>query len=182
MWVNRAVVIPTGGEIMDGTVLDTVSPAVIFSLIRMNPLCTVYRAAPIEDEQNIIRRAVEYWVCEGMELVVLIGGSGGGHRHCTTLSEDYTWSALDKLLDEKASREIWGKNGHMWCKLVCGRRKGALVINLPGPHSEAKAAIEAFCRVYPQNSKGLEEINAAMMQAVLAQYPVNDVNEVQHRD
>ena len=176
--MNKAVVIPTGGEIMDGTVFDTVSPAVIYALIHMNPLCTVCRASPIQDEQNIIRRTVEYWVCKGMELIVLIGGSGGGHRHCATLSEDYTWSALESLLDEKVSREIWGKNGHMWCKLVCGRKKDALIINLPGPHSEAKAAIETFCRVYPKSSKDLEEINIAMMQAVLGEYPANDINEV----
>ena len=169
--MNEAVIIPTGNEIIDGTVLDTNSPVVMFSLIRMQPLCTVHRSAPVADDQDAICSAIEYWVEKGVDLVVIIGGSGGGHRYSSTLSEDYTHSALEKLLDEKASREIWGKNGHLWCKLVCGKRNNTMVINIPGPYVEAKAAIEAFCSVYAESPDGLTQINDTMAQAVLAQYP-----------
>ena len=173
MPVNEAVIIPTGGEIRDGTVLDTNSPAVIYSLLSVAPLCTVHRIPPLEDDQELIFRTVDSWIAKLVDIVILIGGSGGGHRHSSTLSEDYTHSALEGLLEEKSCREIWGKNGHLWCKLVCGRKNGTLVINLPGPQLEAKAAIEAFCSVYLKAPDDLAEINEAMMRAVIAQYPDN---------
>ena len=171
--INEAAIIPTGREIMDGTVLDANSPAVMYSLVCMAPMCTVHRSAPIEDNEEAICRAIEHWIAKGTDLVAVIGGSGGGHRHSESLSGDYTHSALERLLDEKASREIWGKNGHLWCKLVCGRKNSALIINLPGPYVEAKAAIEAFCRVYPKSAGRLDEINRAMTSAVQGQYPEN---------
>ena len=176
MQLNEAVIIPTGGEIRDGTVLDTNSPAVISSLLCMAPLCTVHRITPVEDDQSAICRALEDWAVKGVDLVVLIGGSGGGRRYSSTLSEDYTHSALESMLEEKSSREIWGKNGHLWCKLLCGRKNGALVINLPGPHVEAKAAFEAFCSACQKTPNDLAEINKAMIQAVIAQYPENSTD------
>ena len=175
--MNEAVIIPTGNEIKDGTVLDTNSSAIMFSIISMAPLCTVHRVKPVEDNQNEIYRAVEYWVNKGVDLVVVIGGSGGGHLYSSSLSKDYTHNALESLLDEKTSREIWGKNGHLWSKLVCGKKNGVLVINVPGPYTEAKAAIEAFCRIYSLFPNGLAEINTAMIQAVFAQYPKNEIQE-----
>jgi molybdopterin biosynthesis enzyme len=170
--VEKAVIIPTGTEIIDGTVLDTNSPAIMNSLLRREPLCEIHRCTPVPDDLDAICGAVETWV-EGVELVVIIGGSGGGHRFSSTLSEDHTHNALESLLDEKVSREIWGKNGHLWCKLVCGKKNGTLVINVPGPHVEAKAAIEAFCGAYTTNPSGLDEINIEMIQAVLSQYPAS---------
>ncbi|MCL1992742.1 MAG: molybdopterin-binding protein [Spirochaetes bacterium] len=179
--VNEAVIIPTGGEIKDGTVLDTNSPAVMFSLISMNPLCIVHRAAPVDDDAKEIAAAVEKWIERGVGLVVLIGGSGGGRVYDSSLSEDFTHGALESLLEKKSVREIWGKNGHLWCKLVCGEKNGTLVINVPGPYVEAKAAIEAFCQAYRQayseNPVGLSQINSAMARAVLEQFPENELRE-----
>ena len=173
MKINEAVVIPTGKDIKEGTVQDTNSPAVIFSIVAMAPLCAVRRETPVDDDENSIRNIVEHWADNGADLIVLIGGSGGGRRYSSTLSDDYTHTALESALNEKVSREIWGKNGHLWCKLVCGRKNGALIINVPGPYVEAKAAIEAFCRVYQENPNDLEIINSEMIRAVLAQYPDN---------
>jgi len=175
MRLNEAVVIPTGSEIRDGTVLDTGSPAVIYSLLCLAPLCTIHRISPVEDDEDAIRKAVESSTGNGVDLVVVIGGSGGGRSFSSSLSEDCTHHALESLLDEKAGGEIWGKNGHLWCRLVCGRKNGTLVINVPGPHAETKAAIEAFCSSLNKNGGSLTEINKAMIQAVLARYPENAV-------
>ena len=195
--MKEVVIIPTGDEIIDGTVLDTNSPAIISSLLKMEPLCEIHRNAPVSDDLDAICAAVEVWIKRGVSLVVIIGGSGGGHRFSNTLSEDHTHNALESLLDEKVSREIWGKNGHLWCKLVCGKKGEALVINVPGPHVEAKAAFEAFCNVYintklqrQKNINGakldnlnfdevnLDEINVEMIKAVLAQYPIGAVDSL----
>jgi molybdopterin biosynthesis enzyme len=174
MTIKKAVLIPTGTEIIDGTVLDTNSPAIMYSLISLYPRCIVHRDMPVADNLNKICDAVLSWVEKGVDLVIIIGGSGGGHRFSSTLSEDHTHSALESLLDENVSREIWGKNGHLWCKLVCGKKNDTLVINVPGPHVEAKAAIEAFCEAYKINPNGLDEINIKMIKAVLSQYPDRD--------
>ena len=73
------------------------------------------------------------------------------------------------MLSPSASRQLFGKNGHLWSCLVCGRLGDALVLNLPGPFVEASAAIEAF--VKNAASDNLETINAAMAEAVRKQYP-----------
>lgn len=99
---------------------------------------------------------------------------GGGHRFSSTLGKDYTHSAMEQWLDQKTSRQIYGKNGHMWTNLVCGKKGNCLVVNVPGPLREAEAAIEAFIQAVGK-SGGIEGINRAMTEAVLAQYPQEQV-------
>ena len=173
----RAIIIPTGQEILDGIVLDTDSPTVMSCLIGMTPNCEIYKIAPLPDDIHGIRDAVENWVAQNANLIVLIGGSGGGHRHSRTLSPDCTWVAILDVVDRKACREIRGKNGHLWCKLICGKKGETMIINLPGPFVEAKACIEAFCQVYPAAEGDLGKINQAMTEALLALYPVSSVRD-----
>lgn len=45
-----------------------------------------------------------------------------------------------------------------------------MVINVPGPYQEAKAAIEAFKRSYEHDSKDLKQINTNMAEAVKSKY------------
>ena len=45
-----------------------------------------------------------------------------------------------------------------------------LLINVPGPFHEARAAMEAFIAAAGQGG-GLKEINQAMAEAVFSQYP-----------
>ncbi len=99
---------------------------------------------------------------------------GGGHRFSSTLGKDYTHSAMEQWLDQKTSRQIYGKNGHMWTNLVCGKKGDCLVVNVPGPLQEAEAAIEAFIQAVGK-SGSIEGINRAMTEAVLAQYPQEQV-------
>ena len=100
-----------------------------------------------------------------------IGGSGGGHRYCSTLGKDFTHSALERYLDQRCSREIYGKNGHLWCKLICGKKGPTVIVNVPGPFQEAKAAMVACLKALAEEG-GVEDICKAMAEAVYAQYPV----------
>lgn len=169
--IKSAVIIPTGNEIQNGTVWDIDSPEVMRLLLRDNPECQITRLCPVEDEEASICSAIRSAACR-YELIVLIGGSGGGHRFSDTLGKDFTHSAMENLLTEKCAKEIIGYNGHLWCKLICGRYQGSLFINLPGPFDEAQAAMEAFCRSYSASgSTDIRLINCAMAEAVLAQYP-----------
>ena len=166
--IKSAVIIPTGDEIASGVVLDTDSPEIMRQLLALEPAMAVSRRSPVRDEEESIVRAVAE-AAESAELVVLIGGSGGGHRFDPALGRDFTHSALERVLEGAVGRRLFGKNGHLWCRLVCGRLKGALVINLPGPFVEAQAAMAAFCRT--AESGDPEIINQAMAHAVLATYP-----------
>lgn len=175
--ISRAFLLPTGGEIRDGTVLDLDCPRIMEQLVRMNPEMVITRLAPLLDVEENIAAAMQRCVDEGAELIVLVGGSGGGHRFSDRLSEDYTHSAMERWLEQKTSKQIYGKNGHMWTNLVCGTKDGCLVVNVPGPLREAAAAIEAFVKSAGE-PPDIFAINQAMTEAVLAQYPQDKV----HRD
>lgn len=167
---EKVMLIPTGDELRAGTVLDTDSPAVLGRLLRLNGSCSVLRVPPVRDEEAAVADAVRAGAAGGWDLLVLIGGSGGGHRYVPTLGKDFTQSALELLLEDKQVTELYGKNGHLWSKLLCGRLNGALVINLPGPFQEAEAAIRAFCTAYEADPADLAGINKAMAAAVEACY------------
>ena len=132
--ITRAFIIPTGDEIKNGTVLDLDSAKIMESLVRLNPEMVITRLAPVVDVEANIVGTMESCLDAGAELIVLIGGSGGGHRFSSTLGSDYTHSAMELWLDEKVSHCIYGKNGHMWSKLVCGTKAETLVINVPSRH------------------------------------------------
>lgn len=168
--MNRITIIPTGDEILDGTVRDLDSPMVLSELLRLWPQACAVRAAPAADSLPAILAALEAAQAEGTDLAILIGGSGGGHRFSPTLGKDFSHSAMDVFLQTGSAREIYGKNGHLWCRLVCGLRNSMLLINLPGPYVEAQAAITAFLAAI-QSTADPSALVDAMAEAVFAQYP-----------
>lgn len=170
--ISKAIIIPTGDELKAEIVLDTDSPIIMQVLLSMNGNCKITRNEPVVDQESLIIDCIKNYVIQNVDLIVLIGGSGGGHRYSTTLGKDFTHSSLELLLEDKYSSEIYGKNGHLWTKLLCGRIKNTMVINVPGPFQEARAAIKAFKRAYEQDETDLKQINLKVMEAVKAQYEV----------
>ena len=171
--ISKAFILPTGNEIKDGTVLDLDCPKILEKLVKLNPEMVVVRQAPVVDVEKNIVEAMRRCVEDGAELIVLVGGSGGGHRFSPTLGKDYTHSAMEQWLDRKSARQIYGKNGHMWTNLVCGMKGDCLVVNVPGPLREAEA-IEAFAQSV-EAGRDIPAINRAMTEAVFAQYPQDKV-------
>lgn len=163
-------ILPTGDEIKKGIVLDLDAPEIMKQIICEYPEAEVNRLCPIVDEENTILRVVNEIVQRKPDLIVLIGGSGGGHRFSKSLGKDFTHSALEKYLDKYASHEIYGKNGHMWTKLLCGKIGDTVIINVPGPYVEASAAFRAFLEAFKEK-KSLDEISLNMAEAVLALFP-----------
>jgi len=166
---KSATIIPTGDELNKGIVLDTDSPMLMGVLLSINPSGKITRLAPVVDAEKLIMEVILKSAKES-DLVVLIGGSGGGHRYSPTLGKDYTHSSLERVLSNTFYQEMYGKNGHMWCKLVIGNIGETLVINVPGPFDEAKVAIEAFKEAYLKSESDLENINRAMIEAVRKKY------------
>lgn len=166
---KRAAILPTGDEILSGIVQDTDSPMAADVLRSLWPDCRITRETPVSDVQQSIRSRIERAAAEN-DLVLLIGGSGGGHRFSSTLACDYTHSAMEGLLSPCYAVSLYGKNGHLWSRLVCGMLHRTLVLNLPGPFREAQAAMQAFERAWQQGAPTLEALNRAMALAVQAQY------------
>jgi len=177
MEMKTAYILPTGDEIKSGIVLDLDAPEIMCLIVRAFPQAEVTRLCPLLDIEDTIFQKISEVAEKQPDLIVLIGGSGGGHRFSKSLGKDFTHSALEKYLDECASHEIYGKNGHMWSKLVCGRKGNTTIINVPGPFDEAKAAFEAYLGALSQG-KSLEDISLDMANAVLAQYPTGAAKTV----
>ena len=169
---KSAYIIPTGDEIKEGLVIDTDSPMVMQEILKLSPCCQIYRMPPVPDNQDEIVSKIRTFSESGADLIVLIGGSGGGHRHSPTLAQDFTHSGLDELMPDAHSTALYGKNGHMWCKMICGLIGGTLVINLPGPFQEAQAAMVAFNQAIKKHGLSPEHINERMAQVVKEQFGV----------
>lgn len=168
--IGRAYILPTGGELREGTVLDTDSPMIMQELLTMNGCCEVTRVVPVPDMQDEIVRQVRALAESGADLIILVGGSGGGHRHSPTLGHDFTHTGMDELLEDACSTALYGKNGHLWSKLVCGFLGKTFLINVPGPFQEAQAAMRAFRLAIEEHGLSPRHINAQMAQAVKEQY------------
>jgi molybdopterin biosynthesis enzyme MoaB len=176
--LNTAYIIPTGDEILNGVVQDLDAPEIIGQIVRAYPEVEVTRLCPLIDkEDTIFNKIHEIAAQKTPDLIVLIGGSGGGHRFSSTFGKDFTHSALERYLDQRCSREIYGKNGHLWCKLICGKKGPTMIVNVPGPFQEAKAAMEACLKALAEEG-GVEDICKAMAEAVYAQYPVGPAKKI----
>lgn len=168
--MKSVYIVPTGEEIREGVVLDLDSIEIMNQLLRFDPGVNVTRISPLPDDETQIFQVVQELTERGPSLIVLIGGSGGGHRHSKSLGKDYTHSALERIMNVCAKHEIYGKNGHMWTKLLCGKKNGTIIINVPGPFVEAEAAFRAFLNGVKQDLP-LDAVARAMAEAVLKQYP-----------
>lgn len=169
--LKKVSIIPTGNEINNGVVIDTNSPAIMQIILENFPQCEVSREKPVIDKENKIVEKIDECVSKDTDLVIIIGGSGGGFRFDSTLAEDYTHSAMISYLSEYSAREIYGKNGHLWSKIVYGKKDSTIVTNVPGPYVEAVAAAKVLIKSLKENNKESHSICEDMANAVLENYP-----------
>jgi molybdopterin biosynthesis enzyme len=141
--INKAIIIPTGDEILNGTVVDTNSPAIMTLILERFPGCEVKRLTPAVDNENTIIKKIQRSFEEKADLIFIIGGSGGGHRFIPNAARDFTHTAILKIFPNSCYKEIYGKNGHMWSKLIVAKEDNSLIINVPGPYVEAVAAAKS---------------------------------------
>lgn len=166
--MDKALIQPTGDEILSGVVEDTDSPMIRTVLEDIGFSVSV--AVPVVDREDHIENTIRQAVMEGYALLVLIGGSGGGHRYDSDLTQDFTHTAMDRLLIGARSTALYGKNGHLWSRLVCGWLGETLAVNVPGPYREAEAAIKALAENYQGRNTDLKTLNDCMARAVCATY------------
>jgi molybdopterin biosynthesis enzyme MoaB len=167
---NLVHILPTGDELRNGTVLDTDTPMLLTHLLNVNGNCTVKRFAPTADHLEALTSQIRGCLMEHPDLIILIGGSGSGHLYSEILGRDITHVSMESLLTDFCSTELYGKNGHLWSKLICGKSNNTLIMNVPGPYVEAEAAMKAFCLAVSHGIKNLKELNRTMAQAVIGEY------------
>jgi molybdopterin biosynthesis enzyme MoaB len=167
--MDNVAIIPTGDEMVQGVVLDTNSPALMEIILEKYPRCCVTRTTPVGDDPLAIKKILNQHTDN--DLMIFIGGSGGGKRYDSGLAADVTHVTLDSMLSVKVVKEIYGYNGHLWSRLVIGRLgRKTMVANVPGPFTEALAAGRALIEGIAER-KSLEAISEDMAFAVLSQYP-----------
>ncbi|MDR7869687.1 MAG: molybdopterin-binding protein [Tissierellaceae bacterium] len=169
--LKKVSIIPTGNEIYNGVVIDTNSPAIMQIILENFPQCEITREKPVIDKENKIVEKIDKCVSKESDLIIIIGGSGGGFRFDSSLAEDYTHSAIISYLTEYTSREIYGKNGHLWSKIVYGRKDSTIVTNVPGPYVEALAAAKALVKSLKEDTEDSQSICEDMANAVISNYP-----------
>lgn len=175
--MNKVCILPTGEEILTGIVRDTDSPMIVAEILQRYPETEIERKKPLHDIQEDITESIIK--STDADLIILIGGSGEGSKYSEILGHDFTHKSMENALDKYVATALYGKNGHMWSKLICGTISNTIIINLPGPYIEAKAALEAFLRKYKnEQAKDMTEetlkmINAEMANAVKQQYVFN---------
>lgn len=170
---NLVHILPTGDELRSGIILDTDSPMLLKHILKMNGNCAIKRFAPTADRLEDITEQIRISLVENPDLMILIGGSGSGHHYSEILGKDVTHAGMERLLTDFCSTELYGKNGHMWSKLICGKLDNTLMINVPGPYVEAEAVMKAFCLAVSRGIEKPKELNRMMVKAVTIQYGQN---------
>lgn len=166
--MKKVAIIPTGDEIRSGLVVDTNSPVIMAIILEKYPRANIERVVPVKDKTRDLYDQI--YNRRTFDLIVVIGGSGGGKKYDPNLAEDITHIVLDDILEKKHIKEIYGFNGHLWSRLVIGMLGNLLVFNVPGPMVEAeivtKVAIESL-------SKNLElaDIANIMAKSLIEKYP-----------
>ena len=175
--MERAAIIPTGDEVLDGTVRDINSPAIARMLASAFPDCNVTRMEPCRDRQDEILARLESALDNGSDLVIFTGGTGGGGDCAPALAPDRTSDAVADRLPEAEVAELRGSNGHLLSKIVVGTVGGATVMTVPGPHVEAVAAVRAAIACLEDERSTPERLCRRVARAVLDQYPGQEGHE-----
>lgn len=170
MTIGYVSLIPTGGEVASGVIVDTDSPAIMQLALERWPDCVVKRLPPQTDDEGAIASSIRSEVGLGSQLVIVIGGSGGGRAFAATLAPDVSHRGIKQLFPEASAGEIWGSNGHLFCEMLVARHDAGWVINVPGPRPEAVAASRAAMDAIVGGVKP-EQMVQLMADAVVAQYP-----------
>ncbi|MBD3419012.1 MAG: molybdopterin-binding protein [Chitinivibrionales bacterium] len=169
--MRKVAIIPTGNEIACGIVVDSDSPAILDRILEHFPACEFTRMPPCVDRLDTIIAAIMRCVHQAYSHIILIGGSGEGHCHQPEMSRDETHAAMIKVLDYYEKCDVFGPNGHRWCRIVAGRCGGALLFNVPGPYVEAVAAIEAALAILTGGNVSFRDLADACATAVCKHYP-----------
>lgn len=149
------VVIPTGADIKDGSIFDYNSIGILKLLIEYFPNSEFIKLAPIKDEEDNIKKAIDKSSIYRPDYIFFIGGTGGGNKYVEFLNTDLVHSQLHKLFPNNISFEIYGDNGHLYSKVSISKIEDIKIFNLPGPSDECIPLIKIILENIDLNDKKL---------------------------
>ena len=144
---RRAMIFPTGTEVIAGHIRDTNTPYLVESLQAIG--FTAKAAAPLPDSADRIAGAMRAAVDQGYGVVITTGGVGAE-------SKDQSVEALLSLDPEAAAPYVLkftrgqGRHAKDGVRLAVGRVGSSTLVTLPGPHDEV-------CLTWPVLARGLQE-------------------------
>jgi len=155
----RAVVFPTGNEVVARQIVDTNTPLVRERLERAG-YCVDERE-PLADDRDLIEVALRHAVQEeGYGLVVTTGGVGAETKDCTI-------EALQGVDPTAATPYICrfekghGRHAKDGVRIGVGHAGVGLILSLPGPNDEVALGLEAALEPIAEQS-GVEEVASAV--------------------
>ncbi|AEJ42755.1 molybdopterin-binding protein [Alicyclobacillus acidocaldarius] len=138
---QRAIVFPTGFEVMQGMIEDTNTPYLAGELEQMG--YRVKRGAVLPDDRDAVIGAFNRAIEEGYGLVITTGGVGAE-------AKDVNVEAMEAVCDEVSAPYVvrFERPNHRHQKpgirVGAGRAGITKIINLPGPHDEVMLCFEAI--------------------------------------
>lgn len=162
--LHRAIIFPTGFELLEGRIQDTNTPYLAAELEKRGYAVTV--GAVIDDDPSDLHERLSDALSRGFGLILTTGGVGAEDK-------DHTVEAIRRLDSSAACPYIvkfpqgTGRHVKDGVRIGVGREGLSLMVALPGPHDEVVMASEVLFQ-------GLEsgwdkETLAGALAAVLAE-------------
>ncbi len=138
---RRAVVFPTGNEVVAGQIVDTNTPLIRSRLEQAGYV--VDERPPLRDERELIEGALRNAVMdEGYGLVVTTGGVGAETKDCTIEAlQGVDGSAVTPYICRFEKGH--GRHAKDGVRIGVGRAGTGILLSLPGPNDEVELGIDA---------------------------------------
>lgn len=143
---KKFIIIPTGDEILEGIVEDQNSPIIAGMIIRKLPGSSIIRSKPSPDNSEGFLEILNQNLSKNPDYIIITGGTGGGRNFSESLSKDIVHDVLKNNFENILSRNIYGRNGHLFSTLNIVLEKNTTILSLPGPKDECTALFEVFLK------------------------------------
>lgn len=141
---KKFIIIPTGDEILEGIVEDQNSPIIAGMIIRKLPGTSIIRSKPSPDNKEGFLEILNQNLNKNPDYIIITGGTGGGRNFSESLSKDIVHDVLKNNFENIVSRNIYGRNGHLFSTLTIVLENNTTILSLPGPKDECTALFEVF--------------------------------------
>lgn len=161
---RRIAVISTGAEVARGEIIDTNCAAV--SEIMGAAGYIVESGGVVDDDEVAIAGRVARMAEDGFGIIITTGGVGAEDK-------DRTIEAIQRIADEVATAVLMhyevghGRHVKPHVRVACGLLSGTLIIALPGPTREVRAALPNLIKSL-ENKDNIAEVAEAMATPIRA--------------
>lgn len=170
---RRIAVISTGAEVARGEIVDTNCAAV--QEIMGGGGYIVESGGVVEDDEVAIAGRVARMAEDGFGIIITTGGVGAEDK-------DRTIEAIERVADDVATAVLMhyeaghGRHVKHHVRVACGLLAGTLIIALPGPTREVRAALPELIK-FLENKDNIAEIAEAIARPIRALWIPKNLRE-----